>query len=122
MSVAVFEAKTIGAGASGRNAGFVIPHFPGAMTPEFVEGILVINAFVGSLELAYQKDEGASSVTFNGVPNTEYVVESSSNLHSWLSLATVQTDGDGFGVYTFVLDRDQFETLFLRVVPRENGG
>lgn len=33
-SVVVLEAGTVGCGASGRNGGIVVPHFPGAMTPD----------------------------------------------------------------------------------------
>jgi len=40
MSVLLTEAGKIGNGASGRNGGFVVPQFPGAMTPSAVEKIL----------------------------------------------------------------------------------
>ena len=33
-AVVVLEAGTVGCGASGRNGGIVVPHFPGAMTPD----------------------------------------------------------------------------------------
>lgn len=34
LSVLLLEAGQIGCGASGRNGGFAVPHFPGPMTPE----------------------------------------------------------------------------------------
>jgi glycine/D-amino acid oxidase-like deaminating enzyme len=40
LRVVVCEAGQIGSGASGRNAGFVVPHLPGAMCPEDVETLL----------------------------------------------------------------------------------
>src|SRR5690606_6115554 len=33
LSVAVLEAGTVGNGASGRNGGYAVPHFPGALRP-----------------------------------------------------------------------------------------
>lgn len=35
--VVLLEGGTVGAGASGRNGGFVVPHFPGALRPSQVE-------------------------------------------------------------------------------------
>jgi glycine/D-amino acid oxidase-like deaminating enzyme len=35
--VVVFDAGVVGIGASGRNGGFVVPHFPGALRPSAVE-------------------------------------------------------------------------------------
>lgn len=40
LSVAVLEQATVGAGASGRNAGFVIPHYPANLSPADVERML----------------------------------------------------------------------------------
>lgn len=40
LSVAVLEAGVVGGGASGRNGGFVVPHFPGGITPAGVEQVL----------------------------------------------------------------------------------
>jgi len=40
LSVAVLEAGIVGGGASGRNGGFVVPHFPGAITPGGVRALL----------------------------------------------------------------------------------
>jgi len=37
LSVCVLDAGVVGAGASGRNGGFVVPHFPGALRPAQVE-------------------------------------------------------------------------------------
>ncbi|MCZ4291640.1 NAD(P)/FAD-dependent oxidoreductase [Hoeflea alexandrii] len=39
-SVVLLEAGTIGCGASGRNGGIVVPHFPGAMTADDVVQVL----------------------------------------------------------------------------------
>lgn len=39
LTTVLFEANTIGSGASGRNAGFVVPHYPGA-SPAAVEQLL----------------------------------------------------------------------------------
>jgi glycine/D-amino acid oxidase-like deaminating enzyme len=36
LSVVVLEAGRVGNGASGRNGGFAVPHFPGAITPDSV--------------------------------------------------------------------------------------
>src|SRR5260221_8563809 len=40
LSVAVVEAGIVGGGASGRNGGFVVPHFPGAITPSGVSALI----------------------------------------------------------------------------------
>lgn len=40
LRVILFEAGTIGCGASGRNGGIIVPHFPGAITPTSVEDLL----------------------------------------------------------------------------------
>src|SRR5260221_2510556 len=40
LSVAVIEAGIVGSGASGRNGGFVVPQFPGAITPSAVRARL----------------------------------------------------------------------------------
>lgn len=40
LSVAVLEAGTVGSGASGRNGGYAVPHFPGALRPSQVEARL----------------------------------------------------------------------------------
>lgn len=40
LSVAVLEAGTVGNGASGRNGGYAVPHFPGALRPSQVEARL----------------------------------------------------------------------------------
>lgn len=40
LSVALLEAGTIGCGASGRNGGIAVPHFPGGMTAEDLEPVL----------------------------------------------------------------------------------
>ena len=39
-SVVVLEAATVGCGASGRNGGFVVPHFPGGMTVDDAIGVV----------------------------------------------------------------------------------
>ncbi|HEX3500997.1 MAG TPA: FAD-dependent oxidoreductase, partial [Stellaceae bacterium] len=40
LSVALVEAGIVGGGASGRNGGFVVPHFPGAITPRGVSALI----------------------------------------------------------------------------------
>lgn len=40
LSVVLLEAGVVGAGASGRNGGFVVPHFPGGLTPGQMSRIL----------------------------------------------------------------------------------
>lgn len=40
LSVILFEAGSIGNGASGRNGGFVVPHFPGTLRPSEVRELL----------------------------------------------------------------------------------
>lgn len=40
LKVLVLEGGRVGSGASGRNGGFVVPHFPGAVSPQMVEGYL----------------------------------------------------------------------------------
>jgi glycine/D-amino acid oxidase-like deaminating enzyme len=40
LSVAIVESGIVGGGASGRNGGFVVPHFPGAITPSGVSALL----------------------------------------------------------------------------------
>lgn len=40
LSVALLEAGTVGNGASGRNGGYAVPHFPGALLPSQVEARL----------------------------------------------------------------------------------
>ena len=40
MSVVLMEAGKVGCGASGRNGGFAVPQFPGAITPSLVQGLL----------------------------------------------------------------------------------
>ena len=40
LSVILLEAGAIGSGASGRNGGFTVPHFPGAMSPSVAEALL----------------------------------------------------------------------------------
>jgi glycine/D-amino acid oxidase-like deaminating enzyme len=40
LSVALVESGIIGGGASGRNGGFVVPHFPGAITPSGVGALI----------------------------------------------------------------------------------
>ncbi len=37
LSTVVYEAGTVGCGASGRNGGVIVPHFPGARSPSFAE-------------------------------------------------------------------------------------
>jgi glycine/D-amino acid oxidase-like deaminating enzyme len=40
LSVVLLEAGIVGDGASGRNGGFVVPHFPGGLTPSRVASVL----------------------------------------------------------------------------------
>jgi glycine/D-amino acid oxidase-like deaminating enzyme len=40
LSVAIVESGIVGGGASGRNGGFVVPHFPGAITPSGVSALI----------------------------------------------------------------------------------
>ncbi|QKV20033.1 NAD(P)/FAD-dependent oxidoreductase [Oricola thermophila] len=40
LSVRVLEAGIVGVGASGRNGGYAVPHFPGALRPSQVEKLL----------------------------------------------------------------------------------
>jgi glycine/D-amino acid oxidase-like deaminating enzyme len=40
LTVALVESGIVGGGASGRNGGFVVPHFPGAITPGSVSALL----------------------------------------------------------------------------------
>lgn len=87
---------------------------------EFIDGLLVINAFVGSLKLTYQHEDNTSTVLFSGVPLTKYLVEVSPDINSWQPVANTTTDENGSGEYTFEIDRNQFTTLFLRIVPQNS--
>lgn len=40
LKVLVLEGGRVASGASGRNGGYVVPHFPGAVSPQMVEGYL----------------------------------------------------------------------------------
>lgn len=40
QNVVLIEAGIVGSGASGRNGGYNVPHFPGAMTPSAVEAMI----------------------------------------------------------------------------------
>lgn len=40
LGVLVLEAGTVGCGASGRNGGFAVPHFPGTIRPSQVEALI----------------------------------------------------------------------------------
>jgi len=87
---------------------------------EFIDGTLVINAHVGSVKLVYDRTENTSSVLFSGVPLFEYEIEASPDLAVWQTTASITTDQNGLGTFTFEIDRSQFETLFLRVLPKNN--
>lgn len=55
LSVALIEAGIVGNGASGRNGGYNVPHFPGPMTPSAVETMI-----------GRKKGERLSALVFGG--------------------------------------------------------
>ncbi len=110
LDVVVLEAGSVGNGASGRNGGFAVPHFPGAMTPSHVSARLgkrkgeALTALVG---------EGPSRV-MDEIARYQIACDAEQNgwiqpAHSQKALALVRKvyeDWRAFGADVEWLDRD----------------
>lgn len=110
MSVALFEAGVIGAGASGRTGGLVVPHFPGGISLSSVRDLLGARKCDALGELVAQ---GPSRV-FDLV--REYQIQCDAEQKGWVQPAhsskslpkvrKVYDDWKAFGANVEWLDRD----------------
>ena len=109
MSVALFEAGVVGAGASGRTGGLVVPHFPGGISLSSVRDLLGARKGDALGELVAQ---GPSRV-FDMV--REYQIQCDAEQKGWVQPAhsskslpkvrKVYDDWKGFGADVEWLDR-----------------
>ena len=81
LSVLLLEASRIGCGASGRNGGLAVPHFPGAMLPSQIETMLGKDRAARLFDLVLN----GPSIVFNQI--REHEIQCDGEQNGWIQPA-----------------------------------